>query len=333
MFNNLLKIFIIILLFINIILIFKKNRINKHHFSLSKNKLNKRTKLYKELLELYFENKEKFYAKGRDYIMKRKGKAYNETNVKTFQDKLNYLLIYESPEEKTKIVDKILLRNYSKKIIGKDLCAPILKIYNNIEEINLDELPEKFVLKCNHGSAMNIFCEDKSKFDLLKAKHTLKNWLNINYGLLRFEYQYLNVKKKVFAESLLDNQIINYKFSCFNGNPKMIRVKSKINRVHFYNIYYINWTKTNIEIDSKKYVLTNRFKKPKNLEKMVEYAKLLSSGFCYCRVDFYEVNNKLYLSEITFTPFNSYFKYKNKKTAIYLGNLINISKIKKINYL
>ena len=279
------------------------------------------------MLELYFEDKKKFYEKGRDYINKRNGKPYNKTNVETIQDKLNYLLIYESPEDKTEIVDKILLRNYSRKILGKDICTPIIKIYNDPEEINLDELPEKFVLKCNHGSAMNIFCEDKSKFDLSNAKKILKNWMKVNYGLFRFEYQYLNVKRKVFAEPFLDREIINYKFSCFNGDPKFIRVKAKINGTNFYNIYYTNWTKSNIELDDAKYVLTDRFKIPKNLKKMVKYAKLLSSRYGFCRVDFYEVDGNIYLSEITFTPFNSHFKYKKKETDIYLGNLINISQI------
>ena len=228
---------------------------------------------------------------------------------------MNYLLIYESPEDKSKIVDKILLRNYSKNILGKDICVPILKIYKNIEEINLDELPEKFVLKCNHGSSMNIVCKDKTKFDLLKAKNTLKKWIKINYGLFSFEYQYLNVKRKVFAEPLLDN-VIDYKLSCFNGNPKFIRAKAKINGTHFYNIYNTNWTKSNIELGNKRYV-SKIFKKPKNLKQMIKYAKLLSSGFCYCRVDFYEVDGNLYLSEITFTPFNTYIKYKNKENNLY----------------
>jgi len=329
----LLKLFITFLIVINGVSIFKTNKIKKHDISHSEKKLNRRTKLYKELLELYFENKEKFYRKGREYILNKIGKKFDETNVKTFQDKLNYLLIYESPEDKTEIVDKILLRNYSKKKLGKDICVPILKIYNNIDEINLDELPEKFILKCNHGSAMNIFCEDKSKFDLLKAKHTLKDWMKINYGLLRLEYQYMNIKRKVFAEQYLDKEIINYKFSCFNGNPKFVRVKAKINGSSLYNIYTTNWEKSNIELDDKKYVLSNRFKKPINLKKMIKYSKLLSSGFCYCRVDFYEVNDKLYLSEITFTPFNSYVKYKKKETELYLGKLIDISHLKKNHYL
>ena len=86
-------------------------------------------------------------------------KNYDESNLITFQNKLNYLIIHESPEYKGNIIDKIKLSDYSKKILGKDICIPILKTYNNVDEINIDELPDKFVLKCNHGSGMNIFCK------------------------------------------------------------------------------------------------------------------------------------------------------------------------------
>ena len=329
MYNILYKNIIIILLIINIRLLIKNNQINKDD-KMNKKYIKKESQrnFYKEMLELYFQNKEKFYARGREFKMGRIGKPYTVANAISFQDKLNYLLIYESPEEKASIADKILLRNYSKKILGNDICPPILKIYNNINEINLEELPDKFVLKCNHGSGMNIFCENKLKFDLPKAKLKLKKWIDINYGIKTFEYQYLNIKKRIFAEQFLNREIINYKFSCFNGKPKFIRVKAKINGKNFYNIYYTNWTISNFEIHNKKYILTNRFKKPINLEKMIRYSKLLSSDFCYCRVDFYEENRTLFLGEITFTPFNSKFKYKDKETEIYLGNLINISKIK-----
>ena len=329
---SILKFSIILVLIVNQILLINKNRCNSNLIILKKKGFNKKN-IYKELLELYFENKKKFYAKGREYIMNKKKNFFNERNVKTFQEKLNYLLIYESPENKTQIVDKILLRQYSKKILGKDICAPIFKIYNNIHEINLDELPEKFVLKCNHGSAMNIFCKDKNNFNFTHAKIKLKKWMKINYGLFRFEYQYLNIKRRVFAEQFLGNELVNYKFSCFNGVPQFIRVKKQINGTKLYNIYYTNWTISNIELDNKKYILSNRFKKPKGLFKMIKYAKLLSSQFCFCRVDFYEVNDKIYLSEITFTPFNSYVRYKKKETEIYLGNLINIKKIKKLQRL
>ena len=103
----------------------------------------------------------------------------NESNLFTIQDKLNYLMIHESPDYKSKIADKILLHNYSIEKLGKDICVPIIKIYNDSKEINLDDLPDKFVLKCNHGSAMNILCKNKSNFDIEKAKIQLNEWKNI----------------------------------------------------------------------------------------------------------------------------------------------------------
>ena len=325
------KLIIILLLIINTHLVIKKNKICEHNNIINKEKILKENKnnIYKDLLKLYIENKEMFYKKGREYILGKRGEIYNESHLVTFQDKINYLLIHESPENKTNIVDKILLRNYTKKILGKDICPQILKIYKDIDEINLDELPEKFVLKCNHGSGMNIVCDDKTKFNLARAKHVLKKWMNINYGLWQFEYQYLNIEKRIFAEKFLVNEMINYKFYCFNGIPKLIRVKGNINGTNIYNMYYTNWTISNIEFDFTNYVKDSKniFKKPINFEKMLYYAKLLSAEFCFCRVDYYEVDGLLYLSELTFSPFNAYIKYKKKEMEIYLGSLINISKI------
>ena len=194
----------------------------------------------------------------------------------------------------------------------------------------MDELPDKFVLKCNHGSGMNLICKDKSKFNLENAKIILKELMKMNYGLIWFEYQYINVRKKVFAEKFLDNDIIDYKFNCFNGEPKFIRVKRKIKGINLNNIYDLNWKLTNISINISNFVRNPSIetKKPKNLKQMILYAKLLSSGFCFCRVDFYEINGTLYLGELTFTPFNAQMNYNNREMSIYLGSLLNISKLK-----
>ena len=158
---------------------------------------------YKDLLQLYIENRTKFYIKGREKIMKLGGKYYNDTNVITIQDKLNWLTIHENPENKANIVDKILLHEYSKKILGKDICVPIIKIYNTSDEINFNELPDKFVLKCNHGCGMNILCNNKSRLNQTEAKIKLDKWMKKNYALEGFEFQYLNVKRKI--------SIISYK--------------------------------------------------------------------------------------------------------------------------
>ena len=315
----------------------------KHHWTktlilfllmIIKNNFNTFTNIhqfYRELLKLYIENREKFYIKGREYEMNLIGQNYNDSNIETFEDKLNYLLVHENPENKTELVDKILLRNYSKKIIGKDICVPILKIYNDVDEINLDELPEKFVLKCNHGSGMNVICKDKKSFNLGKAKQKLKKWMNINYGLQYFEAQYLNIKRKIFVEKYLDDNIFDYKVNCFNGEPKFIRVRANINGRNINNHYSLNWTLTNIALNYRNYIrdASTHIKRPVNLDKMIYYAKLLSSDFCFCRVDFYEIDNILYLGELTFSPFNVEIQYNDLKTRRYLGNLINLTKIKK----
>lgn len=261
--------------------------------------------------------------------MKSIGSSYNDSNILTIQDKYNWLIIHENPEEKFKIVDKILLHNYSKKILGKDICVPILKVYNNTQEIILDELPDKFVLKCNHGSGMNILCKKKKNFNIIKAKKLLNHWMNVNYGLKNFEYQYIKVKKKIFAEKYLCDDILDYKFYCFNGNPQFIRVQKHLKRKSIHNYYSLNFTLNEIETNMKKYIRRPdiKFPKPKNLNVMIEYAKKLSAEFAFVRVDMYEVNDTVYLGEMTFTSINVYMPYKDRNQSLYLGSLLNIKKM------
>jgi len=288
------------------------------------------------MLKLYFENRTEFYILGRQKIMEGYGKSYNESNIKTVQDKMNWLLIHESPEYKTKIVDKILLREYAKKILNKDICPPILKIYDNSDDINLKELPKAFVLKCNHGSKMNIFCKNKYKFNLVLAKNKLNKWMKINYGMDNFEYQYINIKKKIFAEKFLGDDIGIYKVDCYNGKPKFIRAYKILPNKNYKigNIYDLNWRLTDIEtgLNHIKRDPHIKFKKPKRLKQMIEYSKKLSKEFAFVRVDFYIHNNKIYLSELTFTTSNIRMPYKNRQQSIYLGSLLDITKIKNFSY-
>ena len=280
---------------------------------------------------LFLKNKTKFYYMRRLKYLLSLNKRYNESNLITFQDKLNYLMIHESPEYKSNIVDKIKLSEYSKKILGKDICIPILKIYNNVEEININELPEQFVLKCNHGSSMNIFCKDKKNFDINSAKKKLYNWMNSNYGFKGKEFQYYFVKRRIFASPYL-GKLIDYKTFCFNGKPKFIAARVILNldkHSFIYNYYDVNWTLTDIEYGSKFYRRDTNIiiEKPKNLDLMLIYAEKLSKEFVFVRVDFYETNGKLYLGELTFSPSNNNMPYKNQKQRVYLGNLLDITKI------
>ena len=288
-----------------------------------------------ELLQMCYKSRALYYTEERKKQTSPYLGKYNDLNSETIQNKINYLIIHESPDYKSKIVDKIGVHEYSQKVLGKDICVPILKIYNDANEINFDELPNQFVLKCNHGAGMNIIVNDKSKLNFDDDKNNLNNWKNIDFGFREGEFQYINIERKIFAEIFLKDDIEDYKIYCFHGEPKLVRVqkwglpgRGKIN-----NYYTIDWQLTDIET-GKEYFYRDpnvNFEKPKNYELIIEYAKKLSAEFVFVRVDFYEFNNTVYLGEMTFTPFNCQNTHKDFEQSKYLGSFIDVSKIK--NYL
>ena len=280
-----------------------------------------------EYLKMCYKSRALYYLKSRGKILNK-----NISQLITIQEKINYLLIHESPDYKSKIVDKIGLHEYSKKILGKDICVPIIKIYKSINDINLSELPNKFVLKCNHGSAMNIICNDKSKLNMNNAKFLLNKWINTDFGFKNNEFQYINVKRKIFAEEFLKDDIEDYKVYCFHGEPKFIRVqkKDKKGQGKINNYYDLNWNLTDIETGLPRFYRKPEiiFKKPINFDLMLNYSRKLSEEFAFVRVDFYNINGKIYLGELTFTPSNLQFKLKNLEQSIFIGNFIDLTRIK-----
>ena len=284
-------------------------------------------------MNLYLKNKTQYYYKKRKSYLDKGGWKYDESNLVIFQEKVNYLMIHESPEYKSILSDKIRIHEYSKKILGKDICVPILKVYDNVDEINLDELPDKFVLKCNHGSDMNIFCKDKSKFNLDEAKRSLNSWVNNNYAFVNGEIQYLFIKRKILSAPYLGDNIFDYKFFCFHGEPKYVvanKVLDKDMHTKLYNFYDLNWTLTDFELGVPGYLRKPelQIEKPKNFDLMIDYAKKLSNEFVFVRVDLYEINNTVFLSELTFSPSNLNMHFKNQQQCKFLGSLIDITKIR-----
>ena len=249
---------------------------------------------------------------------------YNESNLKTIQDKINWLIIHDTNSLKGKCANKILLHKYSKKILGKDICNKILKIYNNIDDIQLSELPNKFVIKTNHGSGFNIIVNNKKYFDLIKAKKMLYKWINLDYGKYSTEFHYSFINKKIFIEEFIGNKLKNYKFLCYNGNPKYVYVSIKEGGKKYRNFYDMKWNFLNFYCLSKPHP-TYVYPKPKLFDIMKIYAKKLSSNFKFVRVDLYELKkNEIRLGELTFAPMNSFFYCKNKKDEIKLGLNIQI---------
>ena len=272
---------------------------------------------------LYLKNKTEFYFQYRKRYLEKHNVNYNESNLTTFQDKLNWLVIHESPQYKSSLVDKIKIHDYSKKILGKDICVPILKIYNDVNEVNFNDLPNKFVLKLNHGSGFNIICENKTELNIPKTLEKLNYYKNKNYGLSSAEFQYIYVKRKIFAEKYLSKNIIDYKIFCFNGEPQFIQVRkclNETNNIKLHNHYDVNWKLTEIESGIEGYIRDPNIiiKKPKNLKLMLKYARLLSKEFVFVRVDLYEFEDRVYLGELTFTPTNGFVYWKNNEQNLYL---------------
>lgn len=271
----------------------------------------------------FYKKSDKLY-KERILYIKTFNRTYNESNLLTFEDKLNWLVIHDTNRLKGKCSDKILLHRFSKKKLGKDICNKILKVYNNVQEINLKKLPNQFVLKTNHGSGFNIIVENKTNFNLINAQIQLKNWMNIDYGKMGAEFHYSFINRKIFVEEYIGKDLKNYKFLCYNGKPKYVYVSIKEGNNKYRNFYDMEWNFINFSCLSQPHPVY-QYPKPKLFQLMKEYAKRLSEDFKFVRVDLYELKNEVKLGELTFIPMNSYFYCKNKQHEIELGKEIEIN--------
>lgn len=253
-------------------------------------------------------------------------------NPRTFQEKLIWLQFYDKMNWLKPICsDKIKVREYVKEKIGSDICVPLLKVYDSPDDINLNELPDKFILKTNHASGQFIRCRDKSKFNLQEAKSKLKTWLSRPYGVSTCEPHYLYIDRKCYAETLLENtngnNVDDYKLYCFNGKPRMVQMecdKGTPNaRFQYYdmNLKFMNICRTDHK--SRK-DLVKKDILPKNLNIMKEYAEKLAAPFKFVRVDFYEVNGTVYFGEMTFVPGAANFSFTNPNISLELGKWLNL---------
>ena len=257
-------------------------------------------------------------------------------NPVTIQEKLRYLNIYDIPWSKeynmplkSVCADKILLHNYSYNTIGYDICIPIIGVYDNANDIDFNELPNQFVIKCNHGSGMNIICKDKSKLNIHQTVTKLNAWLKQDYTFRNgFESHYHWIDRKIYIEKYMSDtnsdKLTDYKFYCMNGEPKFIHVIDDrySGNMHF-TFYDLNFNKMSLE--QTNHPRSNDVaRKPKCLDIMIELARELSKPFKFARVDLYEIDDAIYLGEITFVPDVGIFHYRNKIDEISVGNLLKI---------
>ena len=278
----------------------------------------------KEVLEFNLKHKDKAIN-----AAKRRGININLDRPITIQDKLEWLNIYDVNPLKWKCADKVKIHEYSKEILGEDICVPLLGVYNNTKEIDWNKLPNQFVIKCNHGSGMNCIVRDKSKANKNDIFSKLNRWMKDDFTFRNgFESHYHWIDRKILIEEYKNdghNDLIDYKFLCFNGKPIYCQViggrNDSTRHLNYYNMDFrlVNMCRTDFRNNPK--ILDA---KPKQFEQMREYAFKLSNSFKFVRVDFYEINGKVYLGEMTFTPGVNHFKYANNNDNTKVGSFLKI---------
>lgn len=232
------------------------------------------------------------------------GESINWSNPQTFKEKLQWLKVHDHNPEYTKMVDKYEAKKYVASIIGEDYIIPTLGIWNSVDDIDWDSLPSQFVLKCTHDSGGLVVCRDKSKLDKETAIKKLKKSFKVNFYYSTREWPYKNVKPRVLAEKYMKDssgELIDYKFFCFNGEPKAIEIISdRLNpttdtKYDFFDINFNHLDLRNGHPNATKPVL-----KPAGFEQMKELARKLSKNIPHVRVDFYDINGHVYFGELTF---------------------------------
>ncbi|WP_240473013.1 ATP-grasp fold amidoligase family protein [Eudoraea adriatica] len=250
----------------------------------------------------------------------------NLKNPDTFFAKINWLKLNQKDPLFTKIVDKYEVRKHIKEKIGQEYLIELLGVYNSAEAIDFDDLPSSFVLKPTHGSDWVLLCKDKSEFDIVLAKKTLRKWLKSNYYKMWGEYIYKDVPPRIICEKMLTNldgsTIVDYKIYCFNGEPKFIHTDKDKYKNHTLDFYDLKWNRLPFGLLFPR--SEEGLPKPKSLQKMIEIATILSKDFKFVRVDLYEENGRIYFGELTFYPCNGFGNFYPPSMDYEMGKLINL---------
>lgn len=251
-------------------------------------------------------------------------------NPQTFNEKLQWLKLYNRKPEYTTMVDKYAVKNYVANIIGEQYIIPTLGVWDRFEDIDFSTLPQQFVLKTTHGGGGGgvFICRDKNSFDKEEAKHIIETSMrNDIYKSLR-EWPYKNVPKRIIAEKFMEDmngELRDYKFTCTNGiaHNVMLCYDRRTGDTKFY-FFDKQWNLLRLNKRGKEAPDNFSLPKPINLDKMFILAQKISEGIPYSRVDLYNINGKIYFGEITFYPASGFDNNLLKETDELFGNYIKL---------
>jgi len=264
------------------------------------------------------------------YYLKRFKKILHLKNPQSFNEKLQWLKLYDRKREYTTMVDKYEAKQYVAKRIGDAYIIPTLGVWESAEDIDFTSLPQKFVLKCTHNSGGLIVCRDKTKLDIGKTKEALQKSLQNDYYLNTREWPYKNVKRRIIAESYMEDEkqkdgLTDYKFYCFDGRPKFLYVSKGLEDHSTAKISFLNldWSFAPFQRGDYKGFETLP-EQPAGYETMLKLAERLSKGLSFLRVDLYEIGGKIYFSELTFSPCGGVMQFVPLEWDDKIGQLLTL---------
>ena len=252
-------------------------------------------------------------------------------NPQTYSEKLQWLKLHDRNPEYTKMVDKYEAKEYVRKIIGDQYIIPTIGIYNSFDEINFDELPNQFVIKCTHDSGGLVIVKDKNSIDLNSIKRKINTSLRRNYYYSNREWPSENVKPRIIIEKYMEDKksafMKDYKFFCFDGVPVVMYLSEGLENHNTARMSFFDMNFQLMDFKRRDYKLMDYTPdKPKNFDKMKEFASILSQNIPHVRVDFYEINGNLYFGELTFFTCSGLIPFENPKSDVELGKYIKINK-------
>lgn len=255
------------------------------------------------------------------------GEKLNLNNPITFNEKLQWLKVYDHRPEYTSLVDKLKAKEIVGEIIGREHIVPCYGAWTTADQIDFDSLPKSFVLKCNHDQGSVILVKDKSVLDKNKTITSLNRKLKHNSYYGTREYPYKNIKPRVFAETFLGDSIIDYKFYCFNGHPKFLYCGQGLTEDHSLKIdfYDLDWNL--MPFYRTDYHRLGKVEKPAKLSEMIEIAERISRDIPFVRIDLFEVNRKVFFSEFTLCPASGFMPFVPKEYDRIVGEWLELPKL------
>lgn len=252
----------------------------------------------------------------------------NLSEPSSFNEKLQWLKLYDKEPLQTLCADKYKVRDYVKAKIGEAYLVPLLGIIENPRNLDFSALPEQFVIKMNHASGLNRIVYDKAKLNKAEFMHTLKSWFGFNYYRHGREWQYKSIKRLAVIEALLldkkGNVPNDYKFFCFRNHPKKTLIQVDLDRFTDHRRVFFDkeWNLQDFGLRYEPKAIS--LEKPKNFEKMLELAHSLSQDFVFVRVDFYNLEGKIYFGELTFHPEGGFGKFSPASYDRVLGSWLDL---------